>query len=82
MTATEGTDIPVLFNAVTNPLGEGLVAAMDAPGGNVTGVHYERGGTKSVNGCFLRITLEARNYDHADEIVHALEAEGFRIAER
>ncbi len=38
MTATEGTDIPVLFNAVTNPLGEGLVAAMDAPGGNVTGV--------------------------------------------
>lgn len=51
-------------------------------GGNVTGVHYERGGTKSVNGCFLRITLEARNYDHADEIVHALEAEGFRIAER
>lgn len=51
-------------------------------GGNVTGVHYERGGTKSVNGCFLRITLEARNYEHADEIVHALEAEGFRIAER
>lgn len=51
-------------------------------GGNVTGVHYERGGTKSVNGCFLRITLEARNYDHADEIVQALEAEGFRIAER
>lgn len=51
-------------------------------GGNVTGVHYERGGTKSVNGCFLRLTLEARNYDHADEIVHALEAEGFRIAER
>ncbi len=51
-------------------------------GGNVTGVHYERGGTKSVNGCFLRITLEARNYDHAEEIVQALEAEGFRIAER
>lgn len=51
-------------------------------GGNVTGVHYERGGTKSVNGCFLRITLEARNYDHADEIVRALQAEGFRITER
>ncbi len=51
-------------------------------GGNVTGVHYERGGTKSVNGCFLRITLEARNYEHADEIVRALENEGFRIAER
>lgn len=38
MTATEDTDIPVLFNAVTNPVGEGLVASMDAPGGNVTGV--------------------------------------------
>ena len=38
MTATEGTDIPVLFNAVTNPVGEGLVESMNAPGGNVTGV--------------------------------------------
>lgn len=38
MTAAAETDIPVLFNAVTDPVSAGLVAAMDAPGGNVTGV--------------------------------------------
>ncbi|MCM1284431.1 MAG: ABC transporter substrate-binding protein [Muribaculaceae bacterium] len=35
--ATEDTDIPVVFSAVSDPVGAGLVAAMDAPGGNVTG---------------------------------------------
>ena len=48
-------------------------------GGNVTGVHYERGGTESINGCFLRIELETRNYDHVEQITQALKAEGFRI---
>ena len=36
-TATEGTDIPVVFSAVTDPVGAGLVDSMDAPGGNITG---------------------------------------------
>lgn len=31
-------EIPVIFNAVTNPVDAGLVASMDAPGANVTGV--------------------------------------------
>ncbi len=31
-------DIPVLFSAVSDPLGAGLVASMEAPGGNVTGM--------------------------------------------
>ncbi len=48
-------------------------------GGNVTGVQYERGGTESINGCFLRISLETRNYDHVEQITQALQAEGFRI---
>lgn len=48
-------------------------------GGNVTGVQYERGGTESINGCFLRMNLETRNYDHVEQITHALKAEGFRI---
>ena len=50
-------------------------------GGNVTGVHYERGATKSVNGCYLRIVMETRNYDHVEEIIEALQKEGFKIAE-
>ena len=36
-TATDGTDIPVVFSAVTDPVGAGLVDSMDAPGGNITG---------------------------------------------
>ncbi|KUG28888.1 abc transporter substrate-binding protein [hydrocarbon metagenome] len=31
-------DIPVLFSAVSDPLGAGLVDSLDAPGGNVTGM--------------------------------------------
>jgi threonine dehydratase len=49
-------------------------------GGNVIGVHHERAGdTESVNGCYLRMTMETRNYDHVQEIVNALRSEGFRI---
>ena len=36
--ATQGTDIPVVFNAVTDAVAAGIVASNDAPGGNVTGV--------------------------------------------
>ena len=35
--ATEDTDIPVIFSAVSDPVGAGLVDSMDAPGGNITG---------------------------------------------
>jgi len=36
--AVEGTDIPVVFNSVTEPQTAGLVASWENPGGNVTGV--------------------------------------------
>ena len=48
-------------------------------GGNVTGVHYEKGNTESVNGCFLRIDMETRNYDHVNLITETLQREGFKI---
>lgn len=35
--ATEGTDIPVIFSAVSDPEGAGLVESNDAPGANLTG---------------------------------------------
>ena len=36
--ATVESGIPVIFNAVTNPVDAGLVASFEAPGANVTGV--------------------------------------------
>ncbi|MCQ2414323.1 MAG: ABC transporter substrate-binding protein [Clostridia bacterium] len=35
--ATEDLDIPVLFSAVSDPVGSGLVDSLTAPGGNLTG---------------------------------------------
>ena len=48
-------------------------------GGNVTGVHYEKGNTESVNGCFLRIEMETRDFDHVHLITQSLRDEGFKI---
>ena len=48
-------------------------------GGNVTGVHYEKGYTESINGCFLRIEMETRDWDHVNLITHSLQEEGFKI---
>ncbi len=33
----EDTDTPVIFSAVTDPVGAGLVSSMEEPGGNITG---------------------------------------------
>ena len=35
--ATEGSDTPVVFSAVSDPVGSGLVDSLDAPGANITG---------------------------------------------
>ena len=48
-------------------------------GGNVTGVHYEKGDTESINGCFLRIEMETRDFDHVNLITESLKNEGFKI---
>lgn len=42
-------------------------------GGNVISIHHERANEGSdVNGCFLRITMETRDYNHIQEIRDAL----------
>ncbi|MBE5740404.1 MAG: pyridoxal-phosphate dependent enzyme, partial [Clostridiales bacterium] len=49
-------------------------------GGNVTSVHHERANEGSdVNGCYLRIVLETRNYEHIAEIKKALKDFGFKL---
>ena len=48
-------------------------------GANVTGVHYEKGDTESVNGCFLRVEMETKDYDHVQLISQSLRDEGFKI---
>ena len=48
-------------------------------GGNVTGVHYEKGNTESVNGCFLRIEMETRDFAHVNLITKTLRDEGFKL---
>ena len=51
-------------------------------GGNVTAVHHERADANTnINGCFLRIQLETRNFEHLNEIKQALTDAGFRIVE-
>ena len=49
-------------------------------GGNVISVHHERASEKmDINGCFLRIVLETRNYEHIGIIENALRDAGFRL---
>ena len=49
-------------------------------GGNVTSVHHERANEGSdVNGCYLRIVLETRNYEHIAQIRQALTNFGFKL---
>ncbi|MBQ8392845.1 MAG: threonine ammonia-lyase [Clostridia bacterium] len=49
-------------------------------GGNVISVHHERANEGSdVNGCYLRIILETRNFDHIAQIKKALCDFGFKL---
>ncbi len=49
-------------------------------GGNVISVHHERANEGSdVNGCYLRLVLETRNFAHIEEIKEALIREGFKL---
>ena len=49
-------------------------------GGNVISVHHERANEGSdVNGCYLRIILETRNFEHISQIKKALCDFGFKL---
>jgi len=58
----------------------GVSAIIAGLGGNVTAVHHERADANSdINGCFLRIQLETRNFEHLNEIRKALTDKGYKI---
>ena len=49
-------------------------------GGNVISVHHERASeTKDINGCYLRIVIETRNFEHIDQIKNKLTENGFNL---
>lgn len=49
-------------------------------GGNVISIHHERASEESdINGCFLRLVLETRNFAHIQQITDALTAGGFHL---
>ncbi len=49
-------------------------------GGNVTSVNHERTNEGTdVNGCYLHITLETRNFEHIKSIKNALADFGFKV---
>ncbi len=49
-------------------------------GGNVTAVFHEHSGAGAdVNGCYLRLNIETRNFEHIEQIKKALTDYGFKI---
>lgn len=55
-------------------------AIIAACGGNVISVLHEHGGDGSgINDCVLRIEMETKNYEHIDQIRHALTQAGFKL---
>jgi threonine dehydratase len=49
-------------------------------GGNVTAVLHERSNEGSdINGCYLKISIETRNFEHIQEIRDALTNHGFKL---
>ncbi len=60
----------------------GVASIIARLGGNVTAVHHEHGGSNTdVNGCYLRVQLETRNFEHLTEIRNALTGAGFKIVD-
>lgn len=55
-----GLDIPVVFSAVTDPVGSKLVKSIDEPGGNITGVS-DLNPVKLQLGVFKEFGIDAKN---------------------
>lgn len=61
---------------------EKVAGVIARAGGNVTSVHYEHANEGSdINGCYLRLELETRNFEHIEAIRQALSDKGFNIVQ-
>lgn len=59
---------------------KGVSAIIADMGGNVVSIHHERASESAdINGCYLRIELETRNYEHIHQIENALKEAGYRL---
>lgn len=59
---------------------KGVSAIIADMSGNVVSIHHERASENSdVNGCYLQIELETRNYQHMAEIEDALRQAGYLL---
>lgn len=50
-------------------------------GANVISVHHERAEENQITGCYLKIGLETRNFQHIHDICDALTSAGFHIVQ-
>ena len=59
---------------------EKVAGCIAGEGGNVVSVHYEHANEGSdINGCYLRLELETRNFEHIKAIRLALKNHGFKL---
>ena len=92
-TATEGTGIPVVFSAVSDPVSAGIVESLEAPGSNITGTS-DYLDTNAIMNLILAADPDVQTigllYDQGQDsaatpIAHAkefLDANGIRYVER
>ncbi len=60
---------------------QGVAGIIADLGGNVISIHHERANEGAdVNGCYLRLLLETKNFDHIEEIKKALLDNGYHFA--
>lgn len=59
---------------------EKVVSLIAATGGNIISVHHERvNSVADVNGCYLRITMETKNFEHIQTVKQALLDAGLKL---
>ncbi len=60
---------------------KGVSSIIAELGANVIAIHHERADANSdINGCYLRVIMETRDFDQIEEIRYALKSAGYKIS--